>query len=140
MGRRAFHQGILQKLFGGVDMEGETNIELEKRVAIKFTEDGFVVEGLCFADIIAILKGLVPASQCTKILLHLCLYKTISSAEAYSKYGILRLASRVNDLKRRGYNIVGEMKTGNNRFGEKTSFKVYRLAEVENAQTHNNAV
>lgn len=64
-----------------------------------------------------------------KIVRHLKEYGSISSLEAINEYGILRLASRVNDLKRRGYNIVGETKTGRNRYGEKTSFKVYRLEE-----------
>jgi hypothetical protein len=66
-------------------------------------------------------------TQCDRIIRHLKDHGSISSLEAISEYGILRLASRINDLKRRGYNIVGETKTGRNRYGEKTSFKVYRL-------------
>ena len=68
-------------------------------------------------------------TQCDRIIRHLKDHGSISSLEAISEYGILRLASRVNDLKRRGYNIVGEIKTGRNRYGEKTNFKVYRLIE-----------
>ena len=48
-----------------------------------------------------------------------------------NELGIYRLASRVNDLKRRGYIIADKMASGENRFGEKTSFKVYRLIEKE---------
>lgn len=68
-------------------------------------------------------------TQCEKIMRHLRKYGSISSLEAITEYGILRLASRVNDLRKRGVDIVGETKTGKNRFGESTSFKVYRLAE-----------
>ena len=75
------------------------------------------------------MEGTVKMTQCEKIIRHLRDHGSISSLEAINEYGILRLASRVNDLKRRGYNIVGEIKTGRNRYGEKTNFKVYRLIE-----------
>lgn len=77
------------------------------------------------------MEGTTKLTQCEKIIRHLREYGSISSLEAITEYGILRLASRVSDLKRRGYNIVGETKTGKNRFGESTSFKVYRLTEKE---------
>ena len=87
------------------------------------------------------MEGTQKMTQCERILRHLRDHGSISSLEAINEYGILRLASRVNDLKRRGYNIVGETKTGRNRYEEKTSFKVYRLVEGENnEQAHNNAV
>jgi hypothetical protein len=79
-------------------------------------------------------------NQCERILKYIAKHGSITSHEAMTKLGIYRLASRINDLKRRGYNIEGKMESGNNRFGEKTSFKVYRFAEVQNEQTHNNAV
>ncbi|MBQ8393817.1 MAG: hypothetical protein IJX51_08665 [Clostridia bacterium] len=49
--------------------------------------------------------------------------------EAISEYGILRLASRINDLKRRGYKIHSTTRKGNNRYGESTHYKVYKLVE-----------
>jgi hypothetical protein len=49
--------------------------------------------------------------------------------EAFNDLGVARLASRIHDLKGQGFNIVSETKTGKNRYGELTSFKVYRLAE-----------
>ena len=75
------------------------------------------------------MEGNIKMTQCEKIIRHLRDHGSISSLEAINEYGILRLASRVNDLKRRGYNIVGEIKTGRNRYGEKTNFKVYKLEE-----------
>ena len=77
------------------------------------------------------MEGTQKMTQCERILRHLRDHGSISSLEAINEYGILRLASRINDLKRRGYNIVGETKTGKNRYEEKTSFKVYRFAEKE---------
>lgn len=45
------------------------------------------------------------------------------------EYGIMRLASRINDLKRMGYAISSQTQTGKNRYGETTWFSVYRLIE-----------
>jgi hypothetical protein len=56
-------------------------------------------------------------------------YGSISSLEAITEYGILRLASRINDLKRRGYKISSETKKSKNRYNETTHFSVYRLIE-----------
>jgi hypothetical protein len=58
-------------------------------------------------------------------------FGSISTIEAFNDLGVARLASRIHDLKGMGYRIVDEIKTGRNRFGEKTSYKVYRLAEEE---------
>lgn len=69
----------------------------------------------------------VKITQCDRILRHLNIYGTITSLEAMQEYGIMRLASRINDLKRKGYNIIGETATGKNRFEERISYKVYKL-------------
>ena len=66
-------------------------------------------------------------TQCDRVLQHLEDYGTITSIEAITEYGILRLASHINDLKRRGYNITSEIGTGKNRYNETTHFSIYRL-------------
>ena len=68
-------------------------------------------------------------TQCERILRHMTDYGSITSLEAVNEYGIMRLASRINDLRSEGIAIVSEMKTGKNRYGETTHFAVYRLAE-----------
>lgn len=68
-------------------------------------------------------------TQCDRILLHLKEYGSITSITAITEYGILRLASRISNLKQRGYLIKSELKTGKNRFGETTHFCVYSLVE-----------
>jgi hypothetical protein len=68
-------------------------------------------------------------SQCEKVLRHLQTYGSLTSLEAVTEYGILRLASRINDLKRMGYNITSKTASGKNRFGETTHYSVYRLEE-----------
>ena len=68
-------------------------------------------------------------TQCERILRHLRDYGSISSLEAITEYGCMRLASRINDLKRQGYTISAERGKGKNRYGETTNFAVYRLVE-----------
>ena len=72
-------------------------------------------------------------TQCERILRHMKDYGSISSLEAMNEYGIMRLASRINDLKAQGIAIVSEVKTGKNRYGEDTHFTVYKLKEDNNA-------
>lgn len=73
----------------------------------------------------------MAVTQCDRILRHLKDYGSITSMEAIQEYGILRLASRINDLRAQGIAITSEVKTGKNRYGEPTHFSVYRLQKVE---------
>ena len=70
------------------------------------------------------------AKQTDLILMHMKKYGSITHLEAESEYGIARLASRINDLRRQGVAITAEMVAGKNRRGEKTHYARYRLAEV----------
>lgn len=70
-------------------------------------------------------------TQCERILRHMKDYGSITSLEAVTDYGIMRLASRINDLKGMGYPIISERATGKNRYNETTSYSVYRLANKE---------
>lgn len=72
---------------------------------------------------------MMKTTQCERILRHLRDYGSITQGEAYSEYGITRLASRINDLKKRGCRISSETVTGKNRYGEDTHFSLYRLEE-----------
>ena len=56
---------------------------------------------------------------------HLAMYGTITSAEAMSEYGIMRLASRICELKKDGFAIDREMKSKKNRYGETVTFAEY---------------
>lgn len=73
----------------------------------------------------------MKTTQCDRIIRHLRDYGSITSIEAISEYGILRLASRISDLKQKGHNIVSETATGKNRYGEKTRYSIYRLIEEQ---------
>ncbi len=73
----------------------------------------------------------MKTTQCQIILDYMKQFGSISTLEAFRDLGVARLASRIHDLKSMGYDIVSETKSAKNRFGEKTYFKVYRLAEEE---------
>lgn len=74
----------------------------------------------------------MKVTQLNRILRHLDIFGEISSAEAFTEYGIMRLASRIHDLKMRGYHITSETRTSKNKFEERVTYKVYKLADGGN--------
>ena len=66
-------------------------------------------------------------NQTERILRHLQTFGAITSLEAIQDYGILRLASRISELKKEGLPIQREMVSGQNRYVEATSFARYRI-------------
>lgn len=71
----------------------------------------------------------MKTTQCDRILRHLKDFGSISSLEAVSEYGIMRLAARISDLKKKGYDISSETASAKNRYGEPTRYSVYRLTQ-----------
>lgn len=65
-------------------------------------------------------------TQCERILKYINDFGSISTMQAFSDLGVTRLASRIHDLRRMGFSIEAETKTGRNRYGELTHFSVYR--------------
>lgn len=72
---------------------------------------------------------MIKESQCEKILNHLKDNGSITPLEAMSEYGIMRLASRISDLKNQGYKIRSAMVSSRNRNGDKVHYSVYSLEE-----------
>lgn len=68
-------------------------------------------------------------TQCERVLRHLNDYGSITSLEAMREYGIMRLASRITDLKRMGHKITSITETSKNRYGEAVHYSKYMLAE-----------
>lgn len=66
-------------------------------------------------------------TQTDRVLEYLRRYKTITALDALRDLGIMRLASRISDLKRRGYRVSRSMIEVENRFGEKTRVACYAL-------------
>ena len=72
-------------------------------------------------------------TQNERILDYIAEHGSITQLEASTELGVMRLASRISDLKRKGYNIISKTETVKNRYGEKCSIKRYSLGGVENA-------
>ena len=66
-------------------------------------------------------------TQNKRLIMYLNEHNSITQLEALNELGILRLASRINDLKKEGHDIVGEMVEVLNRFQEKVRVKRYYL-------------
>jgi len=66
-------------------------------------------------------------TQCDRILQHMKDFGSITALEAMREYGIMRLASRINDLKKAGIEVKREMVTAKNRYGESVAFARYSL-------------
>lgn len=69
-------------------------------------------------------------TQKERVLRHLKDYGSITSKDAIYEYGIFRLASRINDLKKDGISISTKYETTENRYGEKVSYARYSLGET----------
>ena len=70
-------------------------------------------------------------TQEQRILEYLKKNGSITQLDAYLELGVVRLPSRIFDLKQKGYNIVGEMIEVENRWKEKCNVKRYYLKEKE---------
>ena len=68
-------------------------------------------------------------TQTSRILSYMkeCPDHSITSMEAFKKFGATRLADVVFRLKNKGYNIVTIDEEGVNRYGEPTRYARYRL-------------
>lgn len=67
------------------------------------------------------------------IIAYLMEFGTITQLEALRDLGCMRLASRISDLKRMGYNIQSDTVTVKNRYGDNCHIKRYRLEAAPGA-------
>lgn len=70
-------------------------------------------------------------TQNEKVLNYMEKFGSITQLEALADLGIMRLASRISDLKKDDYKIKKEMIKSKNRFGENIQFARYSLEESE---------
>lgn len=67
-------------------------------------------------------------TQTERILQYIETFGSITQYEALKDLGVMRLASRISDLKKQGYPIKGETIAVKNRFEEDCYIKRYSLA------------
>ena len=68
-------------------------------------------------------------TQCYRVMEYMKEHGSITQREADRELGVMRLASRISDLKRSGVHITRRMVKAKNRFDEQVSFAEYRLTE-----------
>ena len=66
--------------------------------------------------------------QCRQVLEHMLKHGFITHMRAEAAYGITRVASRIDDLRKDGYEIDVEMVTTVNRYGKPARFAQYSLS------------
>lgn len=71
-------------------------------------------------------------TQAQRVLDYIDQFGSITQLEALRDLGVMRLASRISDLKKKGYPIKSEMETVHNRYGEPCYIKRYSLAVADN--------
>lgn len=69
--------------------------------------------------------------QIDRILEYMNEHGSITQIEALNALGVMRLASRVADIKKQGYPVVSSTATVKNRFGETCHIKKYSLVEEQ---------
>jgi hypothetical protein len=73
---------------------------------------------------------MAKTTQIQRILAYLAVHGSITQAEA-DELAVRRLPSRIYDLRRDGYNVIGETVKVKNRFGEACYVTRYRLGEEQ---------
>lgn len=66
-------------------------------------------------------------NQTERVLDYIDKHGSINPMQALNDLGIMRLASRMSDLKREGHMVVREMEHAVNRFGEKVVYAKYTI-------------
>ena len=67
--------------------------------------------------------------QCERILDYMRKFGSISPIEALSDLSVMRLASRISEMKANGYKIEKKTEKSINRLGEPVKYARYRLVE-----------
>lgn len=67
------------------------------------------------------------ATQTERVLQYIEDFGSITQLEALNDLGVMRLASRISDLKKLGYPIASEIEAVKNRYGENCYIKRYSL-------------
>lgn len=68
-------------------------------------------------------------SHCEQIIEYMEKFGSINPLQALQDIGCFRLASRISDLKKKGYPIISKRVNYKNRLGEDKHFNEYRFME-----------
>lgn len=68
-------------------------------------------------------------TQRDRVLQYIREFGSITSWQAYAELGCTQLATRISELKQRGYEFEKTRVKSKNRYGDKTHYDEYRLVE-----------
>lgn len=71
-------------------------------------------------------------TQSQRVLEYIEQFGSITQLDALRDLGVMRLASRISDLRGQGYKIISEPEAVTNRFGETCRIKRYSLEVGDN--------
>lgn len=66
-------------------------------------------------------------TQCERIIQYIEETGSITQMDALREFGCMRLASRMCDIKKKGYAVTKTMEKAKNRYGEPVSFARYSI-------------
>ena len=73
---------------------------------------------------------MVKTTQAERVLDYMMEFGSITQLEALRDLGVMRLASRISDLKKMGYPVKGDVVAVKNRYEENCYIKRYFIAEA----------
>lgn len=68
-------------------------------------------------------------TQCQRVIDYMAQHGSITQMQAMNELGVMRLASRISDIRKSGVSIIAETNSVKNRYGETCRIKRYRLEE-----------
>ena len=72
-------------------------------------------------------------TQTERVLEYMEKYGSVTQIEALNDLGVMRLASRISDLKKQGIPVISKVEAVKNRYGEVCYIKRYSLYECKTA-------
>lgn len=69
------------------------------------------------------------STQAERVLDYITEFGSITQMDALKDLGVMRLASRISDLKKMGFPITSTVESVKNRYGETCYVKRYRVAQ-----------
>ena len=74
-------------------------------------------------------------TQNKRILEYINEFGSITQLDALRDIGVMRLASRISDLRKQGYSIISKREAVENRYGERCYIKRYSLEEYKESHS-----
>lgn len=75
-------------------------------------------------------------TQNERIITYMRDFGSITQLDALKDLGVMRLASRISDLRKQGWSIISKIEAVENRYGEKCHIKRYSLEEYTSGSDH----